>query len=255
MQTAHTMLPVLILQHNADDGPAFLGTWLQAQAATVDLRHALAGQALPADMSQHAALAILGGTCSVNDPLPALRHEESLILDAMARGKPVIGHCLGGQLMARALGAAVGPSPLPEIGWHGVHWLPGAEAWFGDGAGAWFGDGAEAWFGDGAGAAMFQWHVEAFALPAGAQVLGSSVACPQQAFALGKHLAMQFHIELDSAKLAVWTQESGDAYRASRAQHPAQVQALVEMLRDAPARLAAQQAMAAHAYARWWAGV
>ena len=247
MQTAHTMQPVLILQHNADDGPAFLGTWLQAQAATVDLRLALAGQALPADMSQHAALAILGGTCSVNDPLPELRHEESLILDAMARGKPVIGHCLGGQLMARALGAAVGPSPLPEIGWHGVHWLPGAEAWFGDGAGAWFGDGA--------GAAVFQWHVEAFALPAGAQVLGSSVACPQQAFALGKHLAMQFHIELDSAKLDVWTQESDHAYRASRAQHPAQVQALADMLRGAPKRLAAQQVMAALAYARWWAGV
>ena len=159
----------------------------------------------------------------------------------------LVGQRRGAEGVARALGAAVGPSPLPEIGWHGVHWLPGAEAWFGDGAGAWFGDGA--------GAAMFQWHVEAFALPAGAQVLGSSVACPQQAFALGKHLAMQFHIELDSAKLAVWTQESGDAYRASRAQHPAQVQALVEMLRDAPARLAAQQAMAAHAYARWWAGV
>ena len=102
---------------------------------------------------------------------------------------------------------------------------------------------------------MFQWHVEAFALPAGAQMLGSSAACPHQAFALGKHLAMQFHIELDSAKLDVWTQESGHAYRASRAQHPAQVQALADMLRGAPKRLAAQQVMAARAYARWWAGV
>lgn len=239
MQTAHTMQPVLILQHNADDGPAFLGTWLQAQGATMDLRHALSGQTLPVDMSQHAALAILGGTCSVNDVLPSLRHEEALILDAMARGKPVIGHCLGGQLMARALGAAVGPSPLPEIGWHGVDWRAEAQSWFGDGAGV----------------SVFQWHVEAFALPPGAQALGNSPACPHQAFALGRHLAMQFHVELDSAKLGVWTDEPDAAYRAGREQHPAQVQSVAEMLLDAPARLAAQQAMAARAYARWWAGV
>lgn len=232
------MLPVLILQHNPDDGPAFLGTWLRAQGATVDLRQPLTGQALPVDMSQHAALAVLGGTVSVNDSLPALRHEEALILDAMARGKPVIGHCLGGQLMARALGAAVGPAPLPEIGWHGLDWAADAPAWFGECAGV----------------GVFQWHFEAFGLPPGAQALGASAACAQQAFALGKHLAMQFHVELDSAKLAAWIAAPDPAYHAARARHPAQVQSLAEMRADAGPRLAAQQALAARAYARWWSG-
>jgi len=64
-------------------------------------------------MDAHCALAILGGEMSANDPLPSLRRAELLILDAMARGRPVIGHCLGARLMARALGARVSPSLAP----------------------------------------------------------------------------------------------------------------------------------------------
>ena len=226
---------VLILQHNAEDGPAFLSTWLAACGVGIDLRHALAGQPLPETTAGYAALAILGGSMSVNDPLPSLRHEETLLLDAMARGLPVIGHCLGGQMMARALGAPVAPAELPEIGWHAVDWLPGA------------GD----WFGTPGDAPVFQWHTDAFALPPGAQRLAGSAACPNQAFALGPHLAMQFHVELDADKLHLWCDQPDAAYWQALPRHPAQVQSVVAMLADAPRRLAAQQALAAAAYTRW----
>jgi len=107
------MKPVLVLQHLNSDGPAYLATWMQRHEAPCDVRNTDAGEAYPEHMDAHCALAILGGEMSANDPLPSLRRAELLILDAMARGRPVIGHCLGARLMARALGARVSPSLAP----------------------------------------------------------------------------------------------------------------------------------------------
>ena len=98
----------------------------------------------------------------------------------------MIGHCLGGQLMARALGVRVVDSPAPEVGWQP---LSVADS-----------DAARDWFGPVRQTTVFQWHYEAFELPPGAQRLASSDACPNQAFAMGPHLGMQFHIEVDVAK-------------------------------------------------------
>jgi GMP synthase (glutamine-hydrolysing) len=229
------MKPVLVLQQQRNDGPAYLATWLAGKGVALDLRCAEDGDALPPTMADHGALAVLGGAMSANDDLPALRQAERLILDAMARGRPVIGHCLGGQLMARALGAGVAASPAPEIGWHRVDWLPAARDWFGTGDGV----------------AVFQWHFDAFDLPPGAQCLGRSVACPNQAFAIGPHLAMQFHVELDAAKLGVWSAEREPRYVQAIVSHPSLVQTPAQMCAQAALRLAAQQAIADLAYARW----
>lgn len=174
------MAPILILQSNAADGPSYLATWLQRQGVVMALRCTERGEAFPASMAGFGALAILGGEMSVNDRLPELRRAEDLIRQAMAAGLPVIGHCLGGQLMARALGATVAASPAPEIGW--------TEMAVDDTTVA------RDWLGDAPLATVFEWHYEAFDLPAGAQRLASSAHCPNQAFALGKHLAMQFHV-------------------------------------------------------------
>jgi GMP synthase (glutamine-hydrolysing) len=234
------MNSVLILQHLVDDGPAYLGEWLAAEGVTVDLRCTEAGDPFPATLGSTRALAVLGGAMSANDELPSLRQAERLILEAMDRGIPVIGHCLGGQLMARALGARVLPSGAPEIGWLPITRLDNAAA--------------EDWFGPEALPEVFHWHYEAFTLPEGAQPLATSPACAVQAFALGPHLAMQFHVEQDAAKLARWTQVHEGEYPQAQRDHPATVQGPTAMLAEAPQRLAAQQRLAARIYRRWLSG-
>lgn len=232
------MKPVLILQHLSSDGPAYLATWLQREGLPYDVRDAEAGHAFPAHMGEHGALAVLGGEMSANDPLPTLRQAEMLVLDAMARGMPVIGHCLGGQLMARALGARVVPSPAPEIGWHAMRLQPTVSA--------------AAWFGEVTEPTVFQWHEEAFELPAGASWLAGSAACPHQAFAIGPHLAMQFHVELDEEKLRRWATLDTPQYRALQRQH-ATVQSGSVMCDSLSRWLPRQQALADRIYTRWLA--
>ncbi len=230
------MKPVLILQHLNTDGPAYLGTWLGRHGVAHEVCNTEAGQAFPASIDGYGALAILGGEMSANDELPSLRQAERLFLLALERRVPTLGHCLGGQLMARALGAPVGPSPQPEIGW---------QPWAVD-------DNAEAhaWFGPAPPARVFQWHYEAFGLPAGACRLATSAACPNEAFSIGPHLAMQFHVEADAAKIAFWGDEAGEGHLVEMmAAHPGSVQSALAM-RDAAA-LAAQRTLADHIYARW----
>jgi GMP synthase (glutamine-hydrolysing) len=224
------MSPVLILQHLVDDGPAHLGAWLAAQEVPVELRCTEAGDAFPTSLGNARALAVLGGAMSANDPLPSLRQAEKLILEAIERGVPVIGHCLGGQLMARALGGRVGPSPAPEIGWLPLERLPGTAA--------------DDWFGPDPLPAVFHWHYEAFSLPRGATALATSAACPVQAFALGPHLAMQFHVEQDLAKLRRWIEMHDASYPEALSRHPDTVQSGHAMLARADERLVAQQRFA-----------
>ena len=196
------MKPVLVLQHEHNDGPSFLATWLAAQGRRMDLRNTEAGDAYPERIDGFAALAVLGGAMSANDPLPSLRRAERLILQALEQGIPVLGHCLGGQLMARALGAPVTRSPMPEVGWHPIDIAPVPEA--------------RAWFGDAPTQTVYQWHGEAFALPPGAVHLAGNAHCPHQAFAIGPSLAMQFHVEIDAAKHAAWAAETDPAYHADQ---------------------------------------
>lgn len=232
------MKPVLVLQNMKGDGPAYLAQWLAAQGIAMDLRFAAAGDALPADLSGHAALAVLGGEMSANDPLPALREAERLIGLGFETGVPVIGHCLGGQLMARVLGARVLRSPLPEIGWQPVQMLPGAER--------------EAWFGPEPRQHFMHWHNEAFELPAGAVALGTNDACPVQAFSHGPHLGMQFHIEVDEEKLGRWSASKDPTYLRDQQAHPATVHSGDAMRADTARWLQAQQRLADRVYARWW---
>lgn len=227
---------VLILQHQPDDGPAYLAAWLAAHGVSCDLRQPARGEPLPESMRDHAALAVLGGAMSANDDLPMLRGAERLIRDAVQRDRPVLGHCLGGQLMARALGGSVHRAPRPEIGWHAVRWHAGAQDWFGAVA---------------AQPLVFQWHFDAFVPPPGAQCLAWSAHCAHQAFEIGPHLAMQFHIELDAAKLTTWTANADAEYDNACEAWPAQVQSRSEMLEGAATHLREQQQMASKVYTRW----
>jgi GMP synthase-like glutamine amidotransferase len=231
------MKPALILQHLSGDGPAYLATWLQRRGLPFEVRNTEAGDDYPSHMDGHSALAVLGGAMSANDPLPSLRRAEVLILDAMARGRPVIGHCLGGQLMARALGAKVGASIAPEVGWHTMACAAN--------------DAARDWFGGAPALTVFHWHDEAFELPPGALALSSSPACTHQAFAIGPHLAMQFHVEVDAEKLVRWSKEDTPTYLAQQQRH-ATAHSGARMREEMAQHLPDQQALADRIYARWW---
>jgi GMP synthase-like glutamine amidotransferase len=230
------MKPVLVLQHLPDDSPAFLSTWLAAQGLPFDLRHTSAGDPFPAHIEGYGALAVLGGEWSANDDRPSLRQAELLIRQAVAAGVPVLGHCLGGQLMSRALGGSVAPTRVPERGWHVVE-LATAPA-------------AGEWFGTAPALTLFQWHGDAFTVPPGAVCLATSAHCAHQAFALGPHLAMQFHVEVDAAKLGAWADEA-DATMPGPRDALQSWHGGGRMRQDSLRCLAASQEVAARVYARW----
>jgi GMP synthase-like glutamine amidotransferase len=230
------MTRVLILQFMAGDGPAYLGTWLQRHRIEADVRLAETGPGFPDGIDGYAAIALLGGSMSVNDRFGYLRSAERLIQQAMDRHVPVLGHCLGGQLMARTLGARVGPSPAPEIGWQHIDCLEGPEC--------------QRWFGTQPAHHVFHWHYEAFDLPSGATPLATNAACRHQAFAIGPHLAMQFHVEVDEPKVRLWLSEGEAAYVEAQ-RHHGSVHGEQRVRDDTDRHLAPQQRLADHIYAQW----
>jgi GMP synthase-like glutamine amidotransferase len=148
--------------------------------------------AIEPEPAHYDGLIFMGGAMSVNDGLPYLEKEARWIAQAVAAGRPVLGVCLGAQLIAKALGARVYPLPVKEIGWFEIELT-------GEGA-------ADPLF---AGAAqretVFQWHGETFDLPPGARWLASSPACRHQAFRIGASAyALQFHLEVTPEMIADW---------------------------------------------------
>jgi GMP synthase (glutamine-hydrolysing) len=146
------------------------------------------------DVDRYRGLIVLGGPMNVEDQArrPHLRTELLAIERALAQDKPVLGICLGAQLLAHVLGAPIRRLPRPEIGWHEVHTTAAGRA-----------DPLLAELGE--RATVFQWHSYGFELPAGAEHLASSADCPYQAFRAGpRAYGFQFHIEMDAALIARW---------------------------------------------------
>lgn len=258
MSTPHAQpADVLVLQHLPDDGPGYLGQWLDAQGIPWHVFCADAGEAYPASIKGYRAMAVLGGEWSANDERPSLRHAEALMREADAWGMPIIGHCLGGQLMARAFGGKVERAAQPEIGWTPLQTTGSAAAhyWFGDG----FAAGAAATTSTkpttgppGSAHTVYQWHRDSFVtLPPGAELIASSKACAHQAFAIGPHLAMQFHIEINDAKIALWMAEPGASFPRLVERWPDSVQSLSAMAQATEPCLPASQALADQIYSAW----
>ncbi len=180
---------------------------------------------------------------SANDDLPALRRGEALIRDAMAReragDRPLPGRPADG---ARARRTHRQPRRGPRS--VGMRSTGSPRRRTGSATRCWADDPP----------LMFQWHSEAFSLPPGAQRLGGNAACANQAFALGPHLAMQFHVELDAAKLAPLDRRPRPGASSARRSRRGRSRAAQAMHADAAQRIAAQQRLAAHAYARWLDG-
>jgi len=135
---------------------------------------------------------IMGGPQSANDSLPGLLAELKLIEQAVAAGTPVLGICLGAQLIAKALGARVYRNPDKEIGWAPVYFTEAAAR-------------DPVFSGIGSPAMLFHWHGETFDLPAGAEWLAYSDKCRHQAFRFGTNVyGVQFHPEITPEMIVDW---------------------------------------------------
>lgn len=234
------MKPIAIFRHSANEGPGYIATFLEQRALPMALFKIDEGAVVPQDAAQFSGLVFMGGPMSVNDDLPWIPQTLALIRDAVAKDIPVLGHCLGGQLMAKALGGTVGRNPIKEIGWGEVRVLdnPVAQRWF---------DGVPAKF------QSFHWHGETFTIPAGATRILESIYCPSQAFALGKHLGMQCHVEMTEEMIQSWCEVGAEEINSALAS-PA-VQTLEVMQRDMAPRVAALNAVAKVLYSRWVEGL
>lgn len=232
------MKPVAIFRHSPTEGPAYFATYLEAHSLPWTLVKIDAGEAPPASAAQYSGLAFMGGPMSVNDDLPWIAGVQKLIRNAVEAQVPVLGHCLGAQLMASALGGSVGLNPQKEIGWGRVD-VAESEA-------------ARAWFGATRSFLSFHWHGETFTLPEGAVCIASSPYCRNQAFALGPHLGMQCHVEMTPEMIRSWCQSGRREIERSAG---TSVQSAIEIESQLQARTAALNAVAARLYERWINGL
>lgn len=232
------MSDILVLQHHPEEGLGFLREILMERGHRPVIHRLDLGAAVPEDSKGYSGLVIMGGPMSVNDEdrHPWLGAEMRLIRAAVKAGQPILGHCLGGQLIAKAMGGQVFANPAgPEIGWfpvektaagYGSSWLQGLPDSF----------------------PLFHWHGETFAPPEGSTPLLSSALCAHQAFAIGRHcLALQGHPEVTAAVVRAWTEAmADDLHRPGPG-----VQSAAEITRDLAQRCADLAAISRVLYAPW----
>jgi GMP synthase-like glutamine amidotransferase len=229
------MRPVAIFRFSQGDEPGHFADWLDAGGRPWRIFALHDGAPVPPTAAPFAGIGMMGGPMSVNDSLPWVAPMESLARDAVARGVPVIGHCLGGQLLAKALGARVERAAGAEIGWSEVESSDAAAA-------------AE-WFGGRSRFALFQWHYETFGIPSGARrVLGNAWAANQAFVVDDRHIGFQGHVEITAAIARAWVAQSGDELPP---RSTASMQCAADLLCDLDARVAASNAVADDVYARW----
>ena len=148
---------------------------------------------VPINPDQYSAIVILGGPMAVYDNLSYLTREQELIRNAIKKEVPVLGICLGSQLIAQAIGGRVYKGPKKEIGWFDVTLTDhGLKSMF---------KGIKH-----KTLRVFQWHGDTYDLPAGANIMASSTLYPQ-AFRFGSAVGIQFHLEVDSQMIQRWLQE------------------------------------------------
>jgi len=233
------MKPVAILRHARIEGPGHFATYLERRSIPRRLIAIDAGEELPPDVRAFSGVGLMGGPMSVHDALPWIAPELELVREAVRKDVPVIGHCLGGQLMASALGGEVHAAAAKELGWGEVQVADNALA--------------REWFGELQSFEAFHWHGESFSIPPGATRLLTNSLCPNQAFAIGRHFGMQCHVEMTEELVRSWCDAGRDEIAAG-AGSPG-VQTAQEMLHDLERRLGALREVAELIYERWCEGL
>lgn len=236
------MRPIAIFRHSKSEGPGYFAIFLERHRIPWQLIPIDAGAPVPTDLAAYAGFCFMGGPMSVNDPLPWIEPACDLIRRAHASNIPVIGHCLGGQLMSKALGGRVSANPVKEIGWGAVsvcasdqakHWLDGQIS---------------------ATTRVFHWHGETFSLPPGATRLLENAWCRDQAFVLGPHLGMQCHVEMLPEMIRRWC-KAWDEEVDQLGELAPSIQTPAQMLEEMSSRLPAMRSLADQLYSAWISGL
>ena len=224
---------ILVLQHEPGEGLGTLAQILLDGGADLRQVQVHRGEPVPQQIGDATGLVVLGGGMSAHEPdrHPHLRDELELIESALRGGRPILGICLGSQLLAQALGAQVARASAPEIGWHEVTLHPEARA-------------DPLWARSPDRFIAFHWHSDAHPLPSGGVRVASSEGCAVQAFRHGLSFGIQFHPEVDEPILRAMA-ESGREELEGLGLRP---EALLAPMRQ---HLAGLQAVARDAFGGW----
>lgn len=181
---------ILIVVHQAHSTPGRIGERLQRRGYRLDVRRPALGDPLPQTLASYAGAVVFGGPMSANDDLPFIRAEIDFIEKALAAEAPLLGICLGAQMMAKALGASVSPhrEGACEIGYYPLEATDTGAALLN-------------W-----PSHVYHWHSEGFDLPRGADLLATGEVFPNQAFRYGgSAYGLQFHPEVTREMMCLWT--------------------------------------------------
>lgn len=192
-------MTVLIIVHVESEGPGTLGSFLDSSGGTVRLARAYSGERLPENIDGLQAIISMGGPMNVyeENEYPFLRDETTLLRKAIAANLPVLGICLGAQMIAKATGARVVRSPKEEIGWGKVFLTDAGRS--------------DLLFSRvPATLEVLQWHGDMFEIPEAGALMASGDNCPNQAFRYRNAFGLQFHVEVTREILADWFKDSPD---------------------------------------------
>jgi GMP synthase (glutamine-hydrolysing) len=186
---------VLAFRHVPFESLGLIEPALESRGIAFDYADLYRDGVPPPDISRYDGLIFLGGPMSANDPLPYLRTEMGVIDRAVTAGTPVLGVCLGAQLISKTLGARVYRNAEREIGWFDIHLANGA-----------IGD--PVFSGLQKCETVFHWHSDTFDLPAGAELLARSDRTERQAFRYGSTCyGIQFHLEVTPQMIVNWCEQ------------------------------------------------
>ena len=232
------MQPVAIFQHDATQRPGYILDFLQRHDIPWRAFLPDEGDELPTRARDFSGLIFLGSPHSVNDPLPWIAQEAQLIKDALAQDRPILGHCFGGQLLAKTLGAPVVRNAFPHIGWGNVMVTRFDEA--------------RNWFGEPREINLFHWHYETFGIPAGAKRTLFGRFCINKGFSIGKHLGLQCHLEVTADSVREWCAKG----RSEIESHPGRsVQTEAVILNNLEQKISDLHRVADRVYSTWVQGL
>ena len=192
-------MKVIIIKHIDIEGPGTIAEFLDDENIPYEVIDIFNGEPLPDSLSNTSAILVLGGPMNVyeEDKYPFLKDENEFLKEAIEKDLPILGFCLGAQLIAKAKGATVKKAPEKEIGWFKISLNSNG---LNDPLFQGFPEEID----------VFQWHGDTFEIPEGAHKLAESELCPNQAFRIGNNIyGLQFHVEVTEEMIQQWL----DAYQ------------------------------------------